>query len=1254
MGIYTVQSKTHLTSQSDTAVISTTLSKKPTLGNVMVAAIASYNGYGLDSSVDYISQYGVDWQMRKKSQSTNYYFVVEIWSGLVIDTNASCNITIHTSSVPSQDIITEVFEYNGIHPECDSENQTGKWTGCETGCEGTAKANGCGNYPCTTTENNNAWPSLSVDEYTHELFVGATFVYDNAQQKRASDSEFTFYDGLQNHHNNSLAYLENKIYASKSETVAFGECTTIVPPYNILDKTWYGCIVAFKANAMEPLDCNCTPLHLENVGWGNKGVTIWGAKEEYSIHLNAKNGNYKDHKIFSFTGTHPNGYGAKGSCNITWKIMLDNDSSQDAITVNQSVNWDYNSWRRPSGVLNDSLVYSRIHSKTKNHDIIETVDIAPISYYSDDGTVIVGSHPDQIDHPNESYTFTPNGVNTITFENPNDVGLTISGIRVVRVYALGSMDSSEGEIQRPRDGTLDWQREDFPCLNGYCDPHYSFTKFGSWQHNSAGGGDILPNSSKSWRFTNPPSTSPSNYDGIDNRCSCFFNFNNVQFSNDTQGDDIQYSVLLNDHLIETFYHGKNKHSIGQGASVDLTQYSDYYHPEPSATNKIALRNDDSTLTLRLRDGEDDNDPGRVDIYRVYKTRSICPTISVVQGAGGTISPNTISVPYNTSQIFKIQANSGYSIAHVYVTTSKGTSDLGSKNSPFYYNFTNVTSDCSITAAFSPPAESHQLTINALDSQNSNVSASIYLDNNLLGTANNSFSVAEGWYSMRVVSTSNVFHQICFGSYCFPEFQKPVLIGVFGDATYTANFYSNPAPQYTLHISAGQGGTTTDPSLGDYSYAPQIVTVTADPDEQNGYVFYYWLLDGVAHYEQPIEVKMTDDHDLETVFIYPTLCYVSEATYSGAVDDADNVVGEDNDDDYACIYGNSDPELTGTIIGTLNDEAEGNIWLYGYNDISKELSRFDVYVSATGQENDWEYVTRVEDQNFVPHWVNCGTSSSTFNYIKLVGYDAETKFWIDSIRVVSMNPKYDLTISSGDNGSTNPAAPYTCEHFINTTVTVEAYPDPGYILDYWLLDDESAGSNPRIDIYFNRNHTLQPVFREPNYYDLTIECGENGSTDPEAGTYEDIVERTQYGIIAYPDSGYQIDCWILDDNEEEPYSYEQSVTLLIDDNHTLEARFKEAEPPQCSLTLQAFEYPDTPVEVEAYIDSSYVGSTEVYQHNLDNGAGYYTVEVPQYDGNNWNIWYTTFDNEFLCNGLPQEPIYVPEGTHTITFIYITGK
>lgn len=150
MTITQVQRALSSFSTSNTLVI--TLNSRPSRYNVLIATISSYNANGLNSSVSTITQQGVGWGLEK--QSTNGYYDVEIWMGIVntISLDTSKQVTITLNNQPTGGLRGEVFEYSGLSSQMDGTPQ---------------KNNGYGNITDTgSISTNNA----------NDLIVGAVFL----------------------------------------------------------------------------------------------------------------------------------------------------------------------------------------------------------------------------------------------------------------------------------------------------------------------------------------------------------------------------------------------------------------------------------------------------------------------------------------------------------------------------------------------------------------------------------------------------------------------------------------------------------------------------------------------------------------------------------------------------------------------------------------------------------------------------------------------------------------------------------------------------------------------------------------------------------------------------------------------------------------------------------------------------------------------------------------------------------------------
>jgi hypothetical protein len=130
--------------------------------------------------------------------------------------------------------------------------------------------------------------------------------------------------------------------------------------------------------------------------------------------------------------------------------------------------------------------------------------------------------------------------------------------------------------------------------------------------------------------------------------------------------------------------------------------------------------------------------------------------------------------------------------------------------------------------------------------------------------------------------------------------------------------------------------------------------------------------------------------------------------------------------------------------------------------------FDTYAEVTAYEN--------EDYEF-DHWLldeeNAGSNTTISVYMD-DDHELEALFSYNG-------SQYCLSISSGTGGTTNPSGTqfYDPESFAEVT----AIPSGNYEFDYWLLDEENAGSNTTINVYMDDDHDLEAVF-EP-YHWLTV-------------------------------------------------------------------------------------------------------------------------------------------------------------------------
>lgn len=132
-----------------------------------------------------------------------------------------------------------------------------------------------------------------------------------------------------------------------------------------------------------------------------------------------------------------------------------------------------------------------------------------------------------------------------------------------------------------------------------------------------------------------------------------------------------------------------------------------------------------------------------------------------------------------------------------------------------------------------------------------------------------------------------------------------------------------------------------------------------------------------------------------------------------------------------------------------------------------------------------------DQGFYTAWRNDPPQSTpagmTFTgdlahmqvFYGMYGYGATHNIQFKDITVTGCLAQYPLTISVNPStgGTTNPA-PGTYSHEWGSSITVNAIPASGYVLDYWSLDTANAGSSNPITVTMTAPHDLVAQFIGP--------------------------------------------------------------------------------------------------------------------------------------------------------------------------------
>lgn len=118
---------------------------------------------------------------------------------------------------------------------------------------------------------------------------------------------------------------------------------------------------------------------------------------------------------------------------------------------------------------------------------------------------------------------------------------------------------------------------------------------------------------------------------------------------------------------------------------------------------------------------------------------------------------------------------------------------------------------------------------------------------------------------------------------------------------------------------------------------------------------------------------------------------------GTVDNAGNIAGASNNQNYAHIHCSDYPD-SAKIFGYMNADAHGHIYLYGYSGAGYYS---DLYVYVSPDNNNWYYVNSLRITTSSPYTIDVGTYGNNFRYIAVCGYDGgfSVCLYIDAVSVV---------------------------------------------------------------------------------------------------------------------------------------------------------------------------------------------------------------------------------------------------------------
>jgi hypothetical protein len=208
-------------------------------------------------------------------------------------------------------------------------------------------------------------------------------------------------------------------------------------------------------------------------------------------------------------------------------------------------------------------------------------------------------------------------------------------------------------------------------------------------------------------------------------------------------------------------------------------------------------------------------------------------------------------------------------------------------------------------------------------------------------------------------------------------------------------------------------------------------------------------------------------------------------------------------------------------------------------LNDTLQNSTTYTYAVGvTENITEGFLCLLPSQTLDHWDLDGATRYNSSVTVLMDQDHTFKAYI-----VPTVYQLDFTSTAGGN-TTLTNGSYTYLYGADAEIT--ASPNAGYSFTYWLLDNETIGSNTTLSFTMYANHTVIAVFTE-NTYTLTMLTRGNGTVNPGNTTYH---YGTEVNIKAIAGEGWSFSGWSGD------ASGATNTTIVMNANKTIAATFTQ--------------------------------------------------------------------------------------------------
>ena len=591
----------------------------------------------------------------------------------------------------------------------------------------------------------------------------------------------------------------------------------------------------------------------------------------------------------------------------------------------------------------------------------------------------------------------------------------------------------------------------------------------------------------------------------------------------------------------------------EGGTVGRAPEQDYY--EENATVLIFANANEGYKFVRWSDGNTEN------VRSITITQDMVLhatfveeqkeqfTLTLTAGEGGTVTktPDQPSYEDGTSVVIAAIANDGYE----FVTWSDGNTSA--------QRTIVMDKDYNLTATFrstSIPTNNYTLTLtcNEGGTVGKNPNYEYYEENSTVTI----FANANEGYKFVQWSDGNT--------------ENVRSITMTQDMVLHATFVEEQKEQFTLTLTAGEGGTVTKtPDQPSYA-AGSVVTITAQANE--GFEFVSWS-DGDKNSVR--DITMTQNVELHATFKRIASNY--DITNLSVTSSNKRITAkwESIATRFEVVITDRNNEVEHSEKVDITDDSK----VYKYT--AKKLGTYTVTIkplNASDQQigiEDSKTVTLVMKYSLFisTENENAGTVNEEVNGDYVDGETVEIvatpkngyrfKMWDDgdtnAKRTLVMNqdyyltasfsriPTYTLTISEGENGLASMAAgSYTYKE--NEEVTITPLPYDGYVFDHWVVNG-IENTTETLTLVMTQDYSVYPVCvsKPIPTYTLTILPGEFGKANMEAGTYT-YQEGEEVTLLPIADTDYLFDQWVVNDE----VNTDSVLVLVMDKDYTVMPTF----------------------------------------------------------------------------------------------------